>query len=80
MKTDPREPIHPTEFMKLKVEGKRNAWTNPIGLTKREYFASALLQAMLSNPQITEQTQFEPIDVIRGAIKTADALIEELNK
>lgn len=48
------------------------------GLTKREEFAKAAMQGILSNPHEGQPDQ--PAGVAPLAVKHADALIEELNK
>lgn len=47
------------------------------GLTKREYFASLAMQALLSDSQLNGYT---PQQYAEGAVEYADALIKELNK
>ena len=48
------------------------------GLTKREEFAKAAMQGILSNP--SEEMPQAPQKVAEFAVRNADALIEELNK
>lgn len=54
------------------------------GLTKREYFATAIIQGIISNPEIAwirlPQCKLNIQDLEVLAIKMADALIKELNK
>lgn len=56
-----------------------------LGLTKREYFASMMLSALLSKPMVMLTTGDESASalrrqIVRDAISNADMLIEELNK
>jgi len=48
------------------------------GLTKREIFAMAAMQGMLSS--WPANSKFVPVTTAQHAIEFADALIEELNK
>lgn len=63
--------------MKAKTDGDMSAFPNGyvcVGLTKREYFAAAAMQAFAS---------LDGVDILRTArwaVQQADALIAELNK
>lgn len=48
------------------------------GLTKREYFAAMMMQAMLSNSSVSVNESNSIL--ARSAIQKADALIEHLNE
>ncbi|GAG55567.1 unnamed protein product, partial [marine sediment metagenome] len=64
MKTDGNDSIH---IKKGSVVSSHN------GLTKREYFAAMALQGFCVSGGV-------PIYMANAAVRTADALIEELNK
>lgn len=51
--------------------------TSEKGLTKREYFATLMMQALLSRSSLSG---FTPQQYAQGGLQYADALIEELNK
>jgi hypothetical protein len=48
-----------------------------IGLTKREYFAAMAMQGIIGNK---DGLDIKIERIVEGAVDTADALIEELNK
>lgn len=54
------------------------------GLTKREYFAAFMMQALLTNPNtgdaLTEEESNSPLRCAELAVEAADALITALNK
>ena len=51
-----------------------------LGLTKREAFAMAAMQGMLSNSSILDNTDEDAVSyVTEGAVKMADALLKELD-
>lgn len=51
------------------------------GLTKREYFASMAMQGIeASNFISNEQDPLKEHEVVKRAVRMADALIEQLNK
>ena len=79
MKTDPNEPINPCEIgfkngeiQYLRQVSDHTAQSN--GLTKREYFAAMAMQGYAT------KTNWPIDDIVRYAVKAADALITELNK
>lgn len=98
MKTNPNDTIHPVQtgsqisYSENEYDHKSDEKTIiPImegGLTKREYFASCALQALLASPMISEV--IKKIDrhkmdafnkaIAKDAIMNADNLIIELNK
>ena len=47
------------------------------GLTKREYFASMVMQSIIQNK---DGLDIKIERIVESAVDTADALIEELNK
>lgn len=47
------------------------------GLTKREHFAAMAMQGLCADPTLVGATTG---DLARGAVKAADALLEELEK
>ncbi len=49
-----------------------------VGLTKREYFATATLAALLSNTKLTDKRTEPEVD-IEAAIEYADLLVTALN-
>lgn len=69
MNTNPESPVFP-----LVVDVIDSQW----GLTKREYFAAMMMQAMLSNPTVSVNESNSTL--ARAAIQKADALIEHLNE
>jgi hypothetical protein len=50
------------------------------GLTKREYFAAMAMQGILANAALLESETGRHLDHQRIAVKSADALIAELNR
>jgi len=85
MKTEPNEPIVPLTLRQVGDNDFRPATPKEInegiylsqlsGLTKREHFAGLAMQGLMIHKatQITE-------DIVMMAVRTADALIEELNR
>lgn len=69
MNTNPESPVFP-----LVVDVIDSQW----GLTKREYFAAMMMQAMLSNSSVSVNESNSIL--ARSAIQKADALIEHLNE
>jgi len=72
MKTNPHDPVNPSE----KMSGMN------IGITLREYFAAMAMQGMLHNGATTMHgviTQ-APESIAILAVNQSDALIEALNK
>ncbi len=49
------------------------------GLSKREYFAAKMMQAMMGNNEALNAAE-DVSEVAIGAVKAADALIDALNK
>lgn len=76
--TNPNDPVYPliSELVD-KVNGKgADVYYNTVPLTKREYFASLAMQAIIiSNNSCTTW-----IRLIERSVELADILIEELNK
>lgn len=64
--------------------GTGTAYTDRVGLTKREYFAAMAMQGFITNSQILDECGYRDLDPQEAcaqiAIKQADALIAELEK
>jgi len=72
MKTNPLDAAFTETKTQYNVEGTFSVV--PTGLTKREYFAAAALQAILADNSVSKNyAAFQ-------AVACADSLIEELNK
>lgn len=78
MKTEPNDSAFAT--MSFDSEGRINEHSE--GLTKREYFAAMAMQGILSNEWFYSSQRLQgSIDAASEfAVKSADALISELNK
>lgn len=81
MKTNPNEPINPSEVQINTDNGDvhQNCIANGVrtasGLTKREYFTALAMQGLCAN------VESESIaDIASSSVKIADALIKALNK
>lgn len=72
MKTYANEPISLTT-------ADQDQFTKFTGLTKREYFAAKMMQAMMGNNEVLNAAE-DLNEVALGAVKVADALIDALNK
>jgi hypothetical protein len=59
-------------------EGPNNIH-NQTGLTIRQYYAAAAMQAFLSNPRITELLEKEIKSMVKKSFTVADAMIEAEN-
>jgi len=55
----------------------KSSFVSP-GLTKREYFAAMVMQGIIANMKLGEDSGYETI--AEWSVKQADALIEALNK
>jgi len=68
------DPINP-------IFNERTGYTEPTGLTKREYFAAMAMQGLLCNYQIHENYVNNKYPYVADkAVAMADHLIQELNK
>jgi len=65
-------PAYPTN-----TQGICDPTTQEQGLTKRELIAAMVIQGVQANPSSDEWTHAE---IARFAVRSADALIEELSK
>jgi hypothetical protein len=75
-------PAHPQQIQYGMTDGVPNIWF-AVGMTKRERFAMAAMQGMLSNPVLKRENQGEGefIDMVTGdAVMAADSLLERLKK
>lgn len=93
MTTEPNEPISPCLLQRV-ADGPNGLrankpsdpkeWNVPMsGLSKREYFAAMAMQGILSNPSTPQKVITDEIGLLgiaSFACKSADALIEALNK
>lgn len=73
--TNPNDPAFPSELGNSTL---MNA-IQPLGLTKREYFAAMAMQGMINSEACIRASETTP-KLCENAVFVADALIEELSK
>jgi len=74
-----------TNYKEIKTDASSNFYAaggiNPMGLTKREYFAAKALQGLIINAFSIADTNEENIKYcVELSVFAADKLIEQLNK
>ena len=79
-------PANPTIYADMGHNGQREIYCDQAGLTKREMFAMAAMQGLLSGNKVRElyeltKTGEAPLDYItRQSTDLADALLAELER
>lgn len=71
-------PAMPTIYADMAANGQREIYCDQTGLTKREQFAMAAMQGILSNG--VDFTAHDDKDVAQAAVIHADNLLAELEK
>lgn len=89
MKTEPNDPINPTEVHyrapktgedtpQITSDANQSVVSlHNYGVTKREYFAAKAMAGYRANPNYTDA---QPEQIASLAVQDADALINQLNK
>jgi len=74
-------PASPTIYADMGHNGQREIFCDNTGLTKREAFAMAAMQAILSNPSLIDICSDDTVDFVRfNSVRIANSVLDELAK
>lgn len=74
-------PASPTIYADMGINGQREIYCDQHGLTKREIFAMAAMQGILSNRAMIDEITIKSADwIARRSCIASDALLSELER